>query len=319
MRVLVMIALVGLAVGCEEKGGSAADPPPSSSGPLVVYTTFYPTEYFAERIGGDLVEVECPVPEGEDPIFWMPDREAIEAYREADVILLNGAGFEKWVSTVSLPESRVVDTSAGFEDEFLAYEGTTHSHGPAGEHTHEGVDGHTWMDPLNAKRQALAIRDAFVSRAPGNEREFRVGYAELGAELDELHVRILGLVPRMRDVQVLASHPAFNYLSERHGWDVKNFDLDPEAPIDEEGWSQIAGAVDAGARVRVMLWESAPLPEVASRLAEELGVVSVTFRPCELLGADERAAGEDYMAVMSGNVDRLEAALGGADGGGGGG
>ena len=57
----------------------------------VVLTTFYPTAYFARRISGGLVPVDCPVPEGEDPIFWQPERSVLERYRNAKLIVLNGA------------------------------------------------------------------------------------------------------------------------------------------------------------------------------------------------------------------------------------
>ena len=40
--------------------------------------------------------------------------------------------------------------AAVFSDEFLVVKGVTHSHGAGGAHTHDGVDGHTWMDPILA-------------------------------------------------------------------------------------------------------------------------------------------------------------------------
>ncbi len=33
----------------------------------VVLTTFYPTTYFAQRIAGDHLQVDCPLPDGADP------------------------------------------------------------------------------------------------------------------------------------------------------------------------------------------------------------------------------------------------------------
>ena len=62
-----------------------------------------------------------------------------------------------------------------------------------------------------------------------------------------------------------------------------------------------------------MLWESEPLSESVATLKER-GITSVTFSPCELLSAEDRAAGADYLSVMRENLDRLERALGDSGG-----
>ena len=78
---------------------------------LTIYTVNYTLTYFAERIGGDLVNVIFPAPSGIDPAFWTPDTATVRKYQKADMIILNGAGYEKWTKKVSLPMLRIVDTS----------------------------------------------------------------------------------------------------------------------------------------------------------------------------------------------------------------
>ncbi|MEJ2085889.1 MAG: zinc ABC transporter substrate-binding protein, partial [Acidobacteriota bacterium] len=70
----------------------------SDTAPLVLYTVNYPLQYFAQRIGGDLVEAAFPAPEGDDPAYWKPTPEQILAYQNADLILLNGADYAKWLT-----------------------------------------------------------------------------------------------------------------------------------------------------------------------------------------------------------------------------
>ena len=67
----------------------------AADGPLNVYVVNYPLKYFAERIGGPHVRVTLPVPAGEDPVYWTPTIAEITAYQQADLILLNGAGYAK--------------------------------------------------------------------------------------------------------------------------------------------------------------------------------------------------------------------------------
>jgi zinc transport system substrate-binding protein len=102
-------------------------------GKLLVYVVNYPLQYFAERIGGELVRVEFPAPADEDPAFWAPGLEVIGEYQGADLIFVNGAGYAKWTERVSLPLSKVVNTSEDFADRYIVVDdAVTHSHGPGG-------------------------------------------------------------------------------------------------------------------------------------------------------------------------------------------
>jgi zinc transport system substrate-binding protein len=282
----MVLMLLALLAACGEK--KTADGPPSRAIPLV-YTTFYPTTYFAERIGGKRIEVVCPLPDGEDPIFWMPDAEAIGAYQQADLIVVNGAGFEKWLDKVSLPEAKVVRTAAPFRAEWLTYaKAVEHSHGRGGKHAHEGIDGHTWLEPRLAQLQANEIRKAFARLLPEHEAEFVARYEELAKDLDALDAafRALGR-PKQR---LAASHPAYNYLVRAYGWDVVNLDLDPEVP--PEAPVQVVG-------VRYILWESEPTPEVA----KAVGLEPIRFDPCETPGEG------DYLDRMRANLERIRVAF----------
>ena len=97
--------------------------------------------------------------------MWSPGPEVVTAYQAADLILLNGAGYAGWVSRVSLPEGKLIDTSASFADRYLTVaEAVTHSHGPEGEHAHEATAFTTWLDPTLALEQAGAIHAALATR-----------------------------------------------------------------------------------------------------------------------------------------------------------
>jgi zinc transport system substrate-binding protein len=284
----------------------------------VICTTFYPTTYFTERLvggsggGAGGVEVRCLLPEGADPAFWQPGRESLAEYHDAAMVVVNGAGFEKWVATAALAESRVVDTTAGMAGELIVLEGVVHSHGPAGMHSHAGTDGHTWVDPENAKAQAARIAGALRARWPEKSADVDARMRALEKDLDSLGARCAALAGLARGAVLVASHPAYNYLSRRYGLGVVSLALDPETPLDDAAVREIGTLVERGASggARVMLWEEEPLAETARLLEERFGMKSVVFDPAESLGAEERAAGADYLTIMRGNLDRLERALG---------
>ena len=179
---MAIVAFALLVTGCGREPEQVADTPPAATDTpaandrLTVYTVNYPLAYFASRIGGDRVQVEFPAPPDGDPATWAPAGQDIAAYQKADLILLNGAGYAGWTRLVTLPEDRLVNTSASFEDQYvLAEDEETHSHGQDGEHSHEGqIAFTTWLDPQLAIAQAAAIRDALSARQPDAAGEFEV-------------------------------------------------------------------------------------------------------------------------------------------------
>lgn len=276
-----------------------------------IYTTFYPTKFMAQFIADGTIGVECPVPADADPIFWKPTREEIARFQQASLIIVNGAEYEKWVATASLPESRVVNTAKRFKDQWIKFESVTHSHGGQGAHTHEGIDGHTWMDPINAKAQAEQIKIAMGKRWPQHAKKYDDRFQALAAEFDKLDTRFKSLTPKVQSARLFASHPAYNYIAKRYGWNITNVALDPEADLKDDDVKAVRSAMPTTAQVakRIMLWEAQPQPATVKRLSDEFQLNSVVFEPCETLASIEEKAGVDYLKLMAQNLDRLEAAL----------
>lgn len=281
---------------------SARPPEPRIAARPVVCTTSYPLQYFATRIAGGLADVRFPAPAGTDPAHWEPDTAIIEAYQNADLILLNGAGYEKWVERASLPPSRLVNTSASFEGDYIPLKGTvTHSHGPEGEHTHGGFAFTTWLDPRLAQKQADSICDALVKLLPERRVIFEQNFQSLASDLAGLDAELARITADWK-APLLASHPVYQYLERRYRLHLTSFHWEPdEMPADSE-WRRLERALRTH-RTRWMLWEAEPSAEIAARLAK-YDVAPVVFDPC----ASAPAAG-DYLTVMRDNIERLRAAL----------
>lgn len=319
--ILAAVVLAGLSAfaGCDGR-----PTPPSLSSPAkptdnptnarnvkassrVVIASFYPVAYFADRIAQGHADIRTPCPPDADPAAWNPDRSDIEAMQAASLVLINGAEFESWRSSTSLPESRVVDTTAALKSELIHGEVVRHSHGPAGEHSHGGIDGHTWLDPINAIAQAKAVLDAFVRTWPDDRAHFQAGFDALASDLAGLDASLRALAPAAQRATILANHPAYGYLAKRHGWTVSNLDISPDESPSPAQWKAVAEAVERAPsdRPRLMLFEADPLPATVERLARQWNIRAVVFSPCE-----SRQDAADYIARMRANIDRLAASLG---------
>lgn len=270
---------------------------------LSVYAVNYPLQYFAERIGGDYVSVAFPAPPAVDPADWTPDAATIAAYQNADLILLNGAGYAAWIDHASLPEARTVDTSAAFKPNYIAVEEvTTPSHGPGGEHSHSGTASTTWLDLFQATQQAQAIMQALAGKMPERKIDFEENFARLRRELMALDLDIQRLVASNPNQLFLASHPVYQYFARRYDLKIQSVLWEPEVLPSEAHWDRLAYQLEdfpAG----WMLWEATPNPRSVSRL-EALGVRSLVVDPCA-----HRPARGDFISVMKQNRDHLRAAF----------
>jgi len=304
-KVMIFWFGVGLFLSCNRSPTSKQGPDVETpaivgeSAPLVVYTVNYPLQYFAQRIGGDLIRAVFPAPQGVDPAYWQPTPEQIVAYQNADLILLNGADYAKWLTLASLPLSKLVDTSVSLKNRYIELEeGPVHSHGPEGEHSHKGFAFTTWLDPTMAIEQARAISDALSAARAEHRERFESRFRSLEADLQALDVELAGLAATLEGRFVLFSHPVYQYLIRRYGLEAASVHFEPgQMPTDEQ-WSQLDELL-AQRPMQWMIWEDEPLPEIATELKERRVEIAV-FQPC----ANVPAAG-DYLTVMNDNVRRF--------------
>ena len=272
---------------------------------LSVYTVNYPLQYFAQRIGGELVQVEFPAPADVDPAYWSPEPELVSAYQGADLILLNGASYAGWVERMTLPPSKLVNTSMSFAERHITVEsGVTHSHGPEGDHSHGEVAFTTWLDPTLAVGQAEAILQAFIAAYPEGGDTFQEGFDSLASDLQALDQQLDAVFARMAGQPLLGSHPVYQYLARRYGLDLESVHFEPDENPSENAWWDLQRLL-AEHPAEWMLWEGEPLPETSSTLGE-LSVRSVVFDPCG--NAPEEG---DYLMTMRENVSNLVEAFGG--------
>jgi zinc transport system substrate-binding protein len=268
---------------------------------LSVYVVNYPLKYFAERIAGEHATVILPTPAGTDPAFWMPDAKTITNYQRADLILLNGANYAKWINKVALPQFRLVDTSANFKDRYIKMSNVmTHTHGPKGEHAHEGVAFTIWLDFELAAQQAKEIARAFSRKKPALRDLFQSNYAALEKDLAKLDREIKQIVAKNPELPLLASHPVYDYLSRRYGLNIKSVHWEPDQ-VPNRNQSGELQAILNNHPAQWIIWEEDPLPATVERLKSS-GIQSVVFNP----SADAPNQG-DFLSVMRRNVENLRA------------
>ena len=304
-RASAALASVWLLVGagCKPAEEQVQNASPSSVR-KTVYVDNYPLKYFADRIAGNAVEVVFPCPAGEDPAYWHPSVDAVQGYQKADLILLNGATYAKWLAFVSLPESRLVDTSQEFAADYIPLEdAVVHRHGPGGEHAHEGVAFTTWLDPRQAIRQAAAVSAALARLLPDQKPQFDANFAKLQGDLQQLDQALTDALQGYSQQPLLSSHPVYQYLARRCQWNLKSVHWEPGEMPDEGQWQELARLLDKHP-AKWMIWEATPDGRIVEKL-KGMGVGCIVFEPC-----GNTPDQGDYLSMMQRNIDNLKAIVG---------
>jgi len=300
--IFVLIALLALN-GCNQQKASTTKT--TLTGKIRVAVVNYPLKYFTERIGGDLTEVLYPVQEDVDPAYWNPGVEAIAIFQEADVILLNGAGFAQWLNKVSLPGSKLVNTSDALHDQYIGIEGqTTHTHGPEGEHAHGEIAFTTWLDPMLAIEHADAIKETLSGMLPEKKESLDERFQALKEDLLAIDKEIESIVSRQADQALLFSHPIYQYLEERYSLQGKSVHWEPDQFPDAEMWNDLENMLSTYP-AKWMVWEGIPMTETVEKLTE-FGIGSIVFAPC----GNTPETG-DYLSVMKQNIYNMQVAFSG--------
>jgi len=301
MKSLVFIFLFSfvLIMGCQKSEDVQKE---KSSSKITVISVNYPLHFFAKKIGGDQIEALYNVPAGEDPAYWKPDQRAIADFQQADLILANGADYAKWMAKVSLPSSKTLTTSASFKDTYINLdEGTTHSHGPEGDHVHYGYAFTTWLDFKNAYQQAEAIKNALVKKMPDKKELFDLNFKELAEQLKALDMKMTDVASSLKSRTLYGSHPVYQYLASGYGLTILSEHWEPDEEPSPDQWRVFKDKLKKNPS-GMMLWEGEPLEKVKNDLSA-LGVEAVIFNPC-----GNRPDQGDFITIMEYNIQNLNEA-----------
>lgn len=268
----------------------------------VVQSVNYPLHYFATRLATEAFELHYLVDPEVDPAFWKPDNAALTAFQKADLILRNGADYEKWMKTVSLPSSKMVDTSKSFAKRYIRTKGREHRHGDGTVHSHAGTAFTTWIDFSQAADQAGAIAERFKKVQPGSAAEIDENLAALESDLEALDAAMKAFGKKWGDEPFVASHPIFQYPARAYGLKIEAIEWEPEMKIEDKDLAALKKIL-AKHPAAWMIWEGEPTAENIAAV-DGLGLKSVVFSP----GANVPGEG-DWLSVMKANVANLEGML----------
>ena len=296
---ILITSLLVVLIGCSEKNGDKNEQMNAveQNNPVIVVSN-YPLFYFTERLAPK-AEIKFPAEGCGDPAYWKPGTDDITLMQKADLIILNGAGYEKWLATISVPSTKVVNSLKGMKDHLIKLDDkVTHSHGIEGEHEHGETAFTTWLDYKLAVKQAKVIKEALIQWTSLNGEEIEKNFNSLKADLLSVDAQMSVAAAKFKDKTLYASHPVYQYLSKAYNLNILSEHWEPDEFPGEEMWNSFKMKLKKFPS-DIMLWEDTPLPETEKRL-NELGLRIVVFNPCS-----KKPETGDFLSTMDSNIEGL--------------
>jgi zinc transport system substrate-binding protein len=215
-----------------------AGAPPLSAAPKVV-VTIKPVYALVARVMAGVGSPQMLVKGPASPHLYALKPSDMSALAEADVVFRASPATEPFsvkladslsrrVELVTLQDAPGVVLLARRAG--AAFESTEDGHSPAAGRA-TVFDGHTWLDPDNAKAMVDRIAAVLSAKDPGNADTFNVNATRLKAELDDLREELQQALTPIAGKPYVVTHDAFQYLERRYRLNaVGAISLSPEVP-----------------------------------------------------------------------------------------
>jgi zinc transport system substrate-binding protein len=310
MRIVVALLLPVALAGC----AAFSDEAPGSADGVRVATAFYPLQYVAQRVAGDLATVENLTQPGSEPHDLELTVAETAAIADADLVI-HAADFQPGVDDAIAQNGtgEVIDAAAtvGLEpfDE-VGHEHTAEDHAAeeSGEdHEHGDLDPHFWQDPLRMAELADVVAAELGSIDPGHADTYDANADELRADLESLDASFARALASCERTTVVVSHDAFGYLG-KYGLRMEPIaGLSPEAEPTPADLARLQDLIRDEA-ITTVFSERLVSPRLSQTLADDLGIATAVLDPVE--GLSDETADEDYLSLMRENLRALERANG---------
>ncbi|WP_186321532.1 metal ABC transporter solute-binding protein, Zn/Mn family [Bacillus sp. FJAT-22090] len=330
---VLMLALFTAACGNKNKEESSV----SKEGKINIYTTVYPLQYFAERIGGDAVNVHSIYPAGANEHTFEPTQKDMIALADADLFFYIGLGLEGFVEnakkTLANEQVKMIATiDAVSDDQLMAsshdhehegeenshenaedehdHESEDHSHEEGHEgHDHGGIDPHVWISPKISQSLALSIKDSLVETAPDQKEKFEKNYEELITELQKLDADFAEMAQNAPNKTFFVSHAAFGYIANTYG--LEQIAVAGLNSQDEPSQKELTTIIDLAKEknIQYILFEQNVSSKLTKVVQKELGAESLVLHNLGVLSKENVENNETYFTLMYRNLDTIRTVL----------
>ena len=305
LAIIIIIPLVSVILWSNESTENLE----ASEDELQVYVSFYPLYETTQAIIGQKADVKILTPANVDPHDFDPSIKIIQEMKTADLIILNGGGFESWISNMEFESGQLLDSSNGIS--FLKTESIDHHEIPEEEHEeHEEhevtIDPHIWLNPNLVKIQVKNITERLSEIDPENSKSYNENALQYVEKLELLDLQIREELSSCSKKDFITYHNAFSYFSSEYGLTQHTITKGVHAHSQPTAKS-IEDIIDLAKKldINVIFAEDTSDIRISKVIADEIGADVLILSPL----ATKNTENKNYFERMQENVSNLKEAL----------
>lgn len=273
-------------IGCGVKAENATKNVTNDK--LNIIVSIYPLKEFAEKIGGDKVDVTCLVPDNVEPHDYEPKAKDFGELMKSKAFIYNGLGMETWVDkvneTIKDKNVVIVDSSTGVEVR----------------KEEEAVDPHIWLSLKNAEIQSENIKNTFVQLDEKNKDYYEENYNKFKTELETVYNEYKPKFDTLSKKNFITGHAAFGYLCRDFGLTQKSVEnLYAEGEPTPKQLEDLVKFCKEN-NIKTVFSESLASPKVSQTLAKEVKAEVVP-----ILTLESKEDGKNYIEAIRYNLDEI--------------
>lgn len=277
--------------------------PVAAQDKLKVVATFSILADFARNVGGDRVDVQALVGANGDAHVYQPSPGDAKTLAAAQVVVVNGLGFEGWIS-------RLVKASGTKAPMIAATRGVKPRKAASDGHGHDDADPHAWQSVANAKLYVANIRDALAAADPAGKAAYEANATAYLAKLDALDAEVRATVEKIPADRrrIITTHDAFGYFAAAYGVAfVAPQGVSTEAEVSAKDVARIITQIRRQ-KIPAVFLENVTDKRLLERIGAESGArIGGTLYSDAL--TDDKGPAPTYLDMMRHNVRQLATAL----------
>jgi zinc/manganese transport system substrate-binding protein len=248
----------------------------------------------ARQIGGGWFEVSSILnsPDQDPHLFETTPAVALQL-SEAQIVILNGAGYDQWVNKLLLASPRASRVAINVAD-------------LVGKKS--GDNPHLWYDPGTMQALALALANTMSKVDPAHAADYAARQQAFESSLASLNQKIAQMRAKYGGVAITATEPVFGYMAAALGLSMRNERLQLAVMNDTEPSARDIAAFEndlKAQRVKALIFNKQAITNLTKRMldtAQRAGipVVGVT---------ETQPAGINYQDWMLMQLEELQKAL----------
>lgn len=287
LKIILLLLFSFILVSCSNKPGDN-----NEEEKLNIVTSFFPPYDLAKNVGKEKINLYNLTQTGNAHSFE-PSIKDMEYIYNADLLIINGAGFEGWIDKIveSQGDLKILDLSKDFDLITVS--------------DNKEYDPHTWLDPSLYIKMLEKVKDKLIELDEKNKDYYLENYNLYLNKLNELNDEYDSKLSKFSNKSFVTPHIAFNYMVNKYN--IKQIGIEGINSVSEPNASRVSEIVEQMKKenIKTVFYEYKNSDKIAKSISNEIDGKVKPISTLEVISKEDIDNGDDYISLMKMNLYNL--------------